>query len=193
MYAALRQFGRQTRTLEEMRHFVGNGVRHLMDKAVPGGEANEHFEECFAVFKEVYARVQTDTTGPYEGIPEAVAALQAEGFRMAIVSNKLDSAVQDLNRDFFHMDIAIGEREELARKPAPDGVLLAMKELGADPARTVYVGDSDVDLRTAKNSGLPCISSLCGFRTLEVLQSYGAACIAETPAHMVDILFGKQA
>ena len=126
-----------------------------------------------------------------DGIPEAVAELQAAGIKMAIVSNKIDGAVQTLNDDFFHMDIAIGEREGIARKPAPDSVLLAMNELKADPARTVYVGDSDVDLNTAKNAGLPCISALWGFRTREELESYGAVCIADTPADMAAIILGK--
>ena len=189
--AALRKFGWQDRTLEEMRHFVGNGIRNLMDHAVPGGEQNPLFEEAFRAFKEVYAVCQKDTTGPYEGIPEAVRELQAAGVRMAIVSNKYDGAVQDLNEEFFHLDIAIGEREGIARKPAPDSVFLAMKELGADPERTVYVGDSDVDLKTAQNAGLPCISALWGFRTREELKSYGATCIADTPAHMNAIILGE--
>lgn len=190
--AALRRFGWEDRTLEEMRHFVGNGIRNLMDHAVPGGEKNPLFEDAFRVFKEVYAECQTDTTGPYEGIPEAVSALQAAGVKMAIVSNKVDAAVQNLNNDFFHMDIAIGEREGVARKPAPDTVFLAMKELDADPARTVYIGDSDVDLKTARNSGLPCISVLWGFRTREELESYGADCIADTPVDMTAIILGEK-
>lgn len=189
--AALRKFGWRDRTLEEMRHFVGNGIRNLMDHAVPGGEQNPLFEEAFRAFKDAYAVCQTDTTGPYEGIPEAVRELQAAGIKMAIVSNKYDGAVQNLNDDFFHMDIAIGEREGVARKPAPDSVFLAMEELGADPARTVYIGDSDVDLKTAQNAGLPCISALWGFRTREELKSYGAACIADTPADMVDLILGR--
>lgn len=189
--AALRKFGWRDRTLEEMRHFVGNGIRNLMDHAVPGGEQNPLFEEAFQAFKDAYAVCQTDTTGPYEGIPEAVRELQAAGIKMAIVSNKYDGAVQNLNDDFFHMDIAIGEREGVARKPAPDSVFLAMEELGADPARTVYIGDSDVDLKTAQNAGLPCISALWGFRTREELKSYGAACIADTPADMVDLILGR--
>ena len=190
--AALRRFGWQERTLEEMRHFVGNGIWNLMDHAVPGGEQNPLFEECFAVFRSVYAQCQTDTTGPYEGIPEAVKKLQDAGVKMAIVSNKIDSAVQDLNRDFFHMDLALGEREGIARKPAPDSVFAAMEALHADPARTVYVGDSDVDLKTAQNAGLPCISALWGFRTREELLSYGAACIADTPADMAALILGTQ-
>lgn len=188
--AAMHRFGWQERTYEEMRHFVGNGIRNLMDHAVPGGEKNPLFEEAFATFKEVYARVQTDTTGPYDGILEAVRTLQEHGIKMAIVSNKIDGAVQTLNDDFFHMDIAIGEREGVARKPAPDSVFLAMKELSADPESTVYIGDSDVDLKTAKNSGLPCISALWGFRTREELESYGATCIADTPADMVREILG---
>ena len=188
--AAMHRFGWQERTFEEMRHFVGNGIRNLMDHAVPGGMENPLYEEAFQVFRAAYAKCQTDTTGPYEGIPEAVQRLQEAGVKMAIVSNKIDSAVQTLNDDFFHMDIAIGEREGVARKPAPDSVLLAMRELGADPDRTVYVGDSDVDLNTAKNAGLPCISALWGFRTREELLSYGATCIADTPADMADLILG---
>ena len=188
--AAMHRFGWQERTLEEMRHFVGNGIRNLMDHAVPGGEKNLLFEEAFATFKEVYAKVQTDTTGPYDGILDAVRELQEHGIKMAIVSNKIDSAVQTLNDDFFHMDIAIGEREGVARKPAPDSVFLAMNELSAEPSRTVYIGDSDVDLKTARNSGLPCISALWGFRTREELKSYGATCIADTPADMVAEILG---
>ena len=190
--AALTRFGWQERTLEEMRHFVGNGIRNLMDHAVPGGEQNPLFEEAFARFREVYATCQKDTTGPYEGIPEAVAALAEQGVKMAIVSNKIDSAVQDLNDEFFHMDVCVGEREGVARKPAPDSVFTAMKELGADPERTVYVGDSNVDLMTAQNAGLPCISVLWGFRTLQELQSYGATCIVETPADMAALILGEQ-
>lgn len=187
---ALQHFGWAHRSLEEMRHFVGNGVRNLMHRAVPGGEENPLFEEAFAVFKEEYAKCQTDTTGPYEGIPEAVEALQREGISMAIVSNKIESAVKDLNKEFFHMNIAVGDKEGQPRKPAPDGVFYAMKELQADPARTVYVGDSNVDLATAKNAGLPCISALWGFRTKEELLSYGATTLAEDPAHMVRIILG---
>ena len=191
--AAMHRFGWRERTYEEMRHFVGNGIRNLMGHAVPGGEDNPLYEEAFRVFRTVYADCQTDTTGPYDGIPEAVERLQEAGVKMAIVSNKIDSAVQTLNDDFFHMDIAIGEREGVARKPAPDSVLLAMRELGADPARTVYIGDSDVDLATAKNAGLPCISALWGFRTRQELESYGAACIADTPADMADLILGTKA
>lgn len=190
--AALVRFGWQERSYEEMRHFVGNGIRNLMDHAVPGGEKNPLFEACFAAFREEYAKCQTDTTGPYEGIPEAVERLKAAGVKMAIVSNKIDSAVQVLNDDFFHMDVAVGEREGIARKPAPDSVFAAMEAMGADPTCTVYVGDSDVDIRTAQNAGLPCISALWGFRTLEELKSYGAVCIAGTPADMADMILGVQ-
>lgn len=188
---AMHQFGWQERTYEEMRHFVGNGIRRLMDHAVPGGEQNPLFEEAFAAFRKAYAEVQTDTTGPYDGILDAVETLQANGVAMAIISNKIDDAVQNLNNDFFKMDIAIGDRAGLARKPAPDSVFLVMKELDADPARTVYVGDSDVDIMTAYNAGLPCISALWGFRTREELASYGATFIADTPADMVKEILGN--
>lgn len=189
---AMHRFGWMERSYEEMRHFVGNGIRNLMNQAVPGGEQNPLFEEAFAAFKESYAAVQTETTGPYDGIPEAVEELQKHGVKMAIVSNKIDSAVKALNDDFFHMNIALGEQEGIARKPAPDSVYYAMKQLGADPAKTVYVGDSDVDIRTAENAGLPCISAEWGFRTREELLSYGATCIAATPEEMTRIILGTE-
>ncbi len=189
---AMHRFGWMERSYEEMRHFVGNGIRNLMSQAVPGGEQNPLFEEAFAAFRESYAQVQTQTTGPYAGIPEAVAELQKHGVKMAIVSNKIDSAVKTLNDDFFHMDIALGEQEGIARKPAPDSVFYAMKQLGAAPEKTVYVGDSDVDVRTAANAGLPCISVSWGFRNTEELLSYGATCIADTPADLVNIVLGRE-
>lgn len=185
---ALREFGWQERSMEEIRHFVGRGVRYLMEKAVPGGAQNPLFEQAFASFKTHYAEHQFDTTKPYDGIPETVKALAQSGRKTAIVSNKIDFAVQDLNDKFFHMDVAVGDRKGQARKPAPDMVYAAMKELGADPETTVYLGDSEIDLATAENSGLDCITCAWGFRTHEELEAAGAKVYAYQPSDILKLV-----
>lgn len=186
---ALRQCGMPERTLGEIRRFVGNGVRNLMIRAVPQGEENPEFEHAFAVFKEYYGEHCNDATRAYDGIPELLQELKNGGYAMAIVSNKIDSAVQDLNHRYFpQVDIAIGDRENLKRKPEPDSVLLALEKLGRTREEAVYIGDSDVDLATAKNAGLPCISVLWGFRDREFLVECGATIFVERPIEITDVL-----
>lgn len=186
---ALRQCGMPERTLGEIRRFVGNGVRNLMIRAVPQGEENPEFEHAFAVFKEYYGEHCNDATRAYDGIPELLRELKNGGYVMAIVSNKIDSAVQDLNHRYFpQVDIAIGDRENLKRKPEPDSVLLALEKLGRTREEAVYIGDSDVDLATAKNAGLPCISVLWGFRDREFLVECGATIFVERPIEITDVL-----
>ncbi len=186
---ALRVCGMPERTLSEVRQFVGNGVRNLMIRAVPQGEQNPEFERAFAAFKQYYGEHCNDATKAYDGIPELLQELKNAGYAMAIVSNKIDSAVQDLNDRYFpQVDIAIGDRENLERKPAPDSVLLALKELGRTREEAVYVGDSDVDLATAKNAGLPCISVLWGFRDREFLVEHGATVFVEEPMEIRNLL-----
>lgn len=186
---ALRQCGMPERTLGEIRRFVGNGVRNLMIRAVPQGEENPEFEHAFAVFKEYYGEHCNDATRAYDGIQELLRELKNMGYAMAIVSNKIDSAVQDLNHRYFpQVDIAIGDRENLKRKPEPDSVFLALEKLGRTREEAVYVGDSDVDLATAKNAGLPCISVLWGFRDKEFLAECGAAVFVEKPMEITGVL-----
>lgn len=186
---ALRQCGMPERTLGEIRQFVGNGVRNLMLRAVPQGGENPEFERAFASFKEYYGAHCNDVTRAYDGIPELLQELKDRGYAMAIVSNKIDSAVQDLNSRYFpQVDIAIGDRENLRRKPAPDSVLLALEKLGRAREEAVYVGDSDVDLATAKNAGLVCISVLWGFRDREFLAECGATTFVEKPMEIMDVL-----
>lgn len=186
---ALRQCGMPERTLGEIRRFVGNGVRNLMIRAVPQGEENPEFEHAFAVFKEYYGEHCNDATRAYDGIPELLRELKNMGYAMAIVSNKIDSAVQDLNHRYFpQVDVAIGDRENLKRKPEPDSVFLALEKLGRTREEAVYVGDSDVDLATAKNAGLPCISVLWGFRDKEFLAECGAAVFVEKPMEIAGVL-----
>lgn len=181
--------GMPRRTLDEVRRFVGNGVKKLMVRAVPDGENNPDFDRAFDAFKQYYGEHCNDATKAYDGIPELLDALKSSGCTLAIVSNKIDSAVQDLtNRYFSQVDIAIGDREHLQRKPHPDSVNLALKELGKTREEAVYVGDSDVDLATAKNAGLPCISVLWGFRDREFLVEHGAETFVEKPMEIMKVL-----
>lgn len=187
---ALRKMGMPERSIDEVRTFVGNGVQKLLERAVPGGLENPRFEETFAEFKDYYSVHCNDKTGPYEGVLPLLRDLKAEGYALAIVSNKLDAAVKELAEEYFEgiVPVAIGEREGVAKKPAPDMVQTALKELGTSAETAVYVGDSEVDLMTAKNSGLPCITVLWGFRDEEFLREHGALNIAKTPQEIKKFL-----
>lgn len=178
---ALRKQGMPERTIEEVRQFVGNGVRLLMIRAIPGGEENPLFEETFALFKSYYGEHCNDHTRPYEGIMELLATLREKDYAVAIVSNKIDFAVKELSKLYFQgiVPVAIGEKEGIRRKPAPDTVFEALKELGRTKEEAVYVGDSDVDIETAQNAGMPCISVLWGFRDKAFLETHGASHYAE--------------
>lgn len=178
------------RTIEEVRCFVGNGVRNLMIRAVLQGEENPRFEEAFSVFSEYYGEHCNDKTRPYDGILELIAELKEKGYALGIVSNKMDSAVKELNSKYFseNIKVAIGESKGVQRKPAPDTVLTAFKELGKERESAVYVGDSEVDLATAKNVGIPCISVLWGFRDKELLESQGAKMFAASPMEVLSVL-----
>ncbi len=184
---ALKTHGMPERTYEEVRQFVGNGVRRLMALSVPNGEDNPAFEDTFTTFKSYYVDHCRDNTGLYPGISEALKGLKARGYRMAIVSNKLQAGVTELHETFFKdfIDVAIGERPNIRRKPAPDMVHLAMKELGATNEDSVYIGDSEVDVATGHGAGLPCISVLWGFRTKEELLANGATDFVNTPAELL--------
>jgi phosphoglycolate phosphatase len=188
--AALDAFGFPERTIEEVRCFVGNGVRRLMHRAVPDGENNPQFEDCFLAFQRHYAAHLNDHTGPYEGIMEVLEQLSTAGHPMAIVSNKSDYAVKELNQRWFRglIRVAIGESENVRKKPAPDTVYEAMRELQVQRETCIYVGDSEVDIETARNSGIPCVGVAWGFRGRETLERLGADEIADDPEELLAIL-----
>ena len=186
---ALRQHGMPEHSIDDVRRFVGNGVRLLMERAIPDGAQNPDFEATFATFREHYMHHSLDTTHPYPGIPEVLAELKARGCRLAVVSNKMMAATQELIRHFFPdtIEVAIGEHEAegIRKKPAPDTVFAALKELGVGKEDAVYVGDSDVDIQTARNSGLPCISVLWGFRDKDFLTKHGAETFVSAPSELL--------
>ena len=182
----LKNFGLPGRTLAEIRSFVGNGVRRLLELSVPGGETHPCFEEIFKEFREYYSVHCNDKTRAYDGVLPLLRKLAQEGYALAIVSNKPDSAVKDLNEIYFEgiVKTAIGEMEGVAKKPAPDMVEKALDMLGKTKESAVYIGDSDVDLLTAEKAGLPCISVLWGFREEEFLKECGAQYFAKDPGEI---------
>ena len=186
--AVLRSFGYPERTIDEVRRFVGNGARVLIQQAVPAGEEHR-VEEVLAAFQAYYAAHCDILTRPYPGIPELLAEL-GEKYPLAVVSNKPDRAVKELAKIYFPALYARGESSDCPRKPAPDMVRMAMQALGAE--KCIYVGDSEVDVLTAKNAGVPCIAVTWGFRDVETLRSAGAEYFchhaADLPAIIEEVL-----
>jgi len=210
---ALRSHSMAERSLDEVRRFVGNGVQKLIERAVPEGTAADVTALVLDTFRQHYLIHSLDTTRPYDGIIPMLTALKARGCRLAVVSNKFHAATQELCRHFFPglIEVAIGEHEAegIRKKPAPDTVVEALRRLGYpkpsssvqqsslsvqqpssceqqfSPSDAVYVGDSDVDVLTARNSGLPCISVLWGFRDRQFLVDHGATTFAESPADLL--------
>ena len=178
-------------TIEDYRRYFGSGIKHALKCAVVPGTEEDVIEEMLPIFKEYYDKHCLDNTCPYEGIVETMKKLKDAGYKMAIVSNKIDSAVKELNDRFFSdsVEVAIGERDGIKRKPAPDMVEQALSELGSSKEEAVYIGDTEVDIETARNSGLPCISVLWGFREKEFLIENGASVFAETPEELINALF----
>ena len=180
---ALRQYGMPEHTIDDVRRFVGNGVGKLIERAIPEGLANPQYEDVLATFRKHYMLHSLATTAPYPGIESLLHSLRSHGCNVAVVSNKFYNATVELCRHFFAdtVEVAIGERENIRRKPAPDTVFEAMRQLGVSGEDTVYVGDSDVDVATARNSGIPCISVLWGFRDRDFLIEHGATTFVNTP------------
>lgn len=170
------------RTTDEVRQFVGNGIRKLIERAVPADTPAELQEEVFAIFNRYYKQHCADSTRPYDGVPQLLQQLRTAGCCTAIVSNKADYGVQALAKQYFNgqLDAACGERAGIAKKPAPDMLLAIMQQLKAEPASTIYIGDSDTDIATASNAGVDCIGACWGFRGRAFLEAHGAKLLAET-------------
>lgn len=192
---ALSVHGFPARTRQEVRAFLGNGIRQLMLQAVPYELEADRFESVLATFRAHYVDHCLDLTAPYEGIDALLKALKARGIRLAIVSNKLDPAVQELRDHFFAASIplAIGESPAIRRKPNPDSLFEAMRRLGSKPEETLYVGDSEVDLETACRAGVRCVTVLWGFRDEDFLRGAGATCCVSEPSGILEIVDAEAA
>ena len=176
----LAQFGYPVHTLDDIRRFVGNGVKVLMERALPDNLSPSEFEKVFSEFKAYYVDHCIVKTKPYQGIYELLEKLKERHYKVAIVSNKLQSGVDELY-----------ECPEVKRKPSPDMVYKALEKLGCTADEAVYIGDSDVDIATARNSGLPCISVLWGFRDREFLIENGATHLVSSPDEILSLLDGN--
>ena len=181
------------RTTEEIQKFVGNGLRMLIKRAVPYGTDDATVDSVLTQMKAHYREHYHDATTPYDGVLSLLRALKEAGFRMAIVSNKADPMVQLLRTLYFDdlIPVAIGETDSVECKPSPDMVLLALKRLNCTEEDAFYIGDSEVDIETAKNAGLPCLSVGWGFRSEEVLRRAGAETIYFSPAELCEALIPK--
>lgn len=186
---ALESEGLPGRSLDEVRRFVGNGIRKLIERAVPQGTAPELTDRVFAAFVRHYEANCMVLTRPYPGIPELLARLRDRGVKLGVVSNKADEPVKALIAHYFPntFDSVVGERENVRKKPAPDSVLETVRSLGCTVEDAVYVGDSDVDGRTAANAGCRCVLVSWGFRGRQTLEPFGCP-IADNARELLNIL-----
>ena len=187
---ALEKFGYPPRTVAEVTAFVGNGIGKLIARALRGGVKNPDYDRVLGEFREFYSENCAVKTKPYPGIPELLGALKERGIVSAVVSNKNDRAVGRLKEKYFNDDVAlaVGEREGIKRKPAPDSVLEVLRLVGARPDEALYVGDSEVDVLTAANAGIDLVAVDWGFRPRETLIKSGADIIISKPEDLLDYI-----
>ena len=187
---ALEQQGYPLRNIEEIRNFVGDGVAMLIHRSVPTQTTPEAEAHCLSIFKEHYMIHMYDNTKPYDGILPLLYQLKEKGYRLGIVSNKLESAVQGLAKDYFEnlFDVAIGDVPSRNKKPAPDSVLAAIQQLSVRPSDCLYIGDTNIDVETAHNAGIVCVGVTWGFRDRSVLLDAKADYIIDTPEQLFSVL-----
>lgn len=190
---ALKTCGYPERTMDEVRQFVGNGIRKLMERAVPEETPVEEIDRVHETFTAHYKVHCADKTRPYDGIMELLQNLKKDGCKLAVVSNKADYGVQELCKQYFDgiFDFAVGEREGIRKKPAPDSVNEVLKTLGCSRDRAVYIGDSDVDIQTAANAQMDHIIVEWGFRDVPFLIAKGAKVLVEKPEEILEIVEGR--
>ena len=178
------------RSVSEVKAALGNGVAHLMRQSLPDSISEAEFNTYLDEFKAYYGEHLQDYTAPYPGMLDVLDTLRAKGYKLAIVSNKIQEGITPLNKEYFgdRLPVAIGERPGLQRKPAPDMVLQALKELGSTQDESIYIGDSEVDVATAKNSGLLCIGVTWGFRDEQLHKDLGVKYIARKAEDIVTII-----
>lgn len=182
--------GYPKRTLDEVRRFVGNGIRRLMEQAVPEDVSGAEFERDFEEFRTYYTEHCQIKTCAYAGVMPLLKELKEKGYELAIVSNKNHAAVCELNEIYFkeYINVAIGQKDGIRKKPAPDTVIQALAELGKEKENAIYVGDSEVDFATAKNCGMDCALVTWGFRTPEELAEFTPKAFVNTPKELLEVL-----
>lgn len=187
---ALEVRGLPPHSMEEIRQFIGNGIRLLICRAMPEGTPEAEIDAALDDFKAYYAAHIHDRTVPYDGIPQLLTALRKRGIKVAVLSNKIDSASQQLIEYFFpgKTDVVFGEHVGVPRKPDPTSCRIVMQQLGVQPEQVLYVGDSGTDMQTAKNAGLYAVGVTWGFRSKEVLLEYGADVLVHRPEQILQIL-----
>ena len=187
---ALEVRGLPPHSMEEIRQFIGNGIRLLICRAMPEGTPEAEIDAALDDFKAYYAAHIHDRTVPYDGIPQLLTALRKRGIKVAVLSNKIDSASQQLIEYFFpgKTDVVFGEHVGVPRKPDPTSCRMVMQQLGVQPEQVLYVGDSGTDMQTAKNAGLYAVGVTWGFRSKEVLLEYGADILVHRPEQILQIL-----
>lgn len=187
---ALEVRGLPPHSMEEIRQFIGNGIRLLICRAMPEGTPEAEIDAALDDFKAYYAAHIQDRTVPYDGIPQLLTALRKRGIKVAVLSNKIDSASQQLIEYFFpgKTDVVFGEHVGVPRKPDPTSCRMVMQQLGVQPEQVLYVGDSGTDMQTAKNAGLYAVGVTWGFRSKEVLLEYGADILVHRPEQILQIL-----
>lgn len=182
------KYGMPKRSVDEVKFFVGNGLYKTLERSAPSGTSEELLKSIYEEMVSYYKEHSNINTKPYDGIIDAIKTLKALGYKTAVVSNKRHEAVVELCHEFYEglFDEALGDTENIAKKPAPDMVNIVLDKLGANKNEAVFIGDSDVDIMTAKNSGLVGIFVSWGFRTKEFLIEHGAECIVDTPKELVE-------
>ena len=193
---AIEKFGYSKRTMDEIKSFVGNGIKKAIERALPHRVSDEELHRIVEEFKKYYIEHMNEHTVPYDGVIDMLNELNEKGYRIAVVSNKYDDAVKMLCKKYFSnlVEIAIGENKDVNKKPAKDGILKVLNELKAgeiNENNVIYVGDSEVDIETAKNSNIPCISVLWGFKEKWFLKASGAKVFAEKPNDIIKIIEKK--
>lgn len=188
----LSQFDYPSKNIEQIKNYVGNGVYKLIERAVPEGKLNKNFDKCVEIFKNHYKENMYNKTSLYQGIEQMLKKLKQKGFIIAVASNKFDLAVKELCNKYFSnlIDCAFGENEKagIKKKPSPDIVLNILTKYNLLPEQALYVGDSEVDIQTAKNSGIECISVCWGFKTKEFLNQNEATNIIDTPEEIFNFI-----
>ena len=186
----MKKHGFREYTIDEVREAIGNGVRLLMERILPKDIDKNLFEECLSEFKENYSKNMYNKTKPYDGVLDMLKALREEGYKIAVLSNKFDSAVKELSNKYFGelVDLAAGQKEGVKEKPSPLGIQEIAKELDTDIEACIMVGDSEVDIQTANNAGIDCISVTWGYKNIDFLYDNGATKLVYAPEDILELL-----